>query len=297
MRIDIKQVRSEYTNSTRTLTKLEDQMSQLINMMGNIKRKIDTGIPSNMEDNPQREGKEHVKAIALQSGKVLSSPETTSSETIVEKSDEPQEVLLEAKDEPESKEVITPVVGTEKEITKDFVGTRFPFPSRLEEKKKWNDNEFVSFPNLSKTLNVNLPLIELVEKVPKYAKFLKEMIASVRKLSVIILRKVPQNLKNLGSFTIPIEIRSIHFNRALCNLGASINLIPLSIFEKLKLVDLKTTQIILQLADRSLACPKGVLEDVLFKVRSFIIPKNFVVLDFEEDREISILLGRPSCHF
>ncbi|KAA3477438.1 Retrovirus-related Pol polyprotein from transposon opus [Gossypium australe] len=86
---------------------------------------------------------------------------------------------------------------------------------------------------------------------------------------------------NPGSFTIPIEIGSIHFKKALCDLGASINLMPLSIYEKLGLVD------------KSVVQPKGVLEDVLVKVRNFIIPMDFVVLDFEEDREIPILLGRP----
>ncbi|KAA3484178.1 Retrovirus-related Pol polyprotein from transposon opus [Gossypium australe] len=89
-----------------------------------------------------------------------------------------------------------------------------------------------------------------------------------------------------------LEIGSIHFNRALYDLGASISLMPLSIFEKLSLRDLKTTQITLQLANRSLIHPKGVLEYVLVKVRSFIIPTDFVVPGFEEHREIPILLER-----
>ncbi|KAA3487708.1 Retrovirus-related Pol polyprotein from transposon opus [Gossypium australe] len=102
-----------------------------------------------------------------------------------------------------------------------------------------------------------------------------------------------RTVKDLGSFTIPIEIESIHFNRALRDLRASINLMPLSIFEKLELENPKATQITLQLADKSSVHPKGVLEGVLVKVRSFIIPADFVILDFEEDRETSILLGRP----
>ncbi|KAA3486758.1 Retrovirus-related Pol polyprotein from transposon opus [Gossypium australe] len=105
--------------------------------------------------------------------------------------------------------------------------------------------------------------------------------------------KVPRKLKGLGSFIIPIEIGSIHFNEALFDLEASINLILLSSFEKLRLGDLRTTQITLQLADRSSVHLKRVLEDVLVKVRSFIIPADFVVLDFEEDWEIPILVGRP----
>ncbi|KAA3483922.1 Integrase, catalytic core [Gossypium australe] len=138
-----------------------------------------------------------------------------------------------------------------------------------------------------KTLNVNLPLIELIEKVLKYSNFLKEMMARRNKISVIISRQVPRKLKDPGSFSISIEIGSIHFNKALCDLGATINLMPLSIFQKLGLGDIKTTQIM------SLVRPKGVLEDVLIKVQSFIIPADFVVLDFEKDPEVPILLGRP----
>ncbi|KAA3487060.1 Retrovirus-related Pol polyprotein from transposon opus [Gossypium australe] len=71
-------------------------------------------------------------------------------------------------------------------------------------------------------------------------------------------------------------------SNALCDLGTNINLIPLSIYEKLGIGELKNAKIILQLADRSLVQPKGVLEDVLVKVRKFTIPVNFVIIDFEE---------------
>ncbi|KAA3473652.1 myb-like protein A [Gossypium australe] len=95
-----------------------------------------------------------MKAIALRSSKALSSPEATTSETITENTE------------------------IEKEITKDYVGAKIPFPSRLEEKRKRDNDEFVCFVNLFKALNVNFSLIELIEKVPKYAKFLKEMVAT-----------------------------------------------------------------------------------------------------------------------
>ncbi|KAA3487784.1 hypothetical protein EPI10_031589 [Gossypium australe] len=146
------------------------------------------------------------------------------------------EESLEAEDEPGPEEVTTGVAEIVKEITKDSTGAKILFTSRLEEKQKQHDEEFVSFLNLFKTLNVNLPLIELIEKVPKYAKFLKEIMSTHRK----------------------IKIGSIYFNRGLCDLGASINLMPLSVFEKL----------------------------------DFIIPADFVVFDFGEDRKIPILLGR-----
>ncbi|KAA3474004.1 hypothetical protein EPI10_024339 [Gossypium australe] len=113
----------------------------------------------------------------------------------------------------------------------------------------------------------------------------KEHVKAMRSVqgSAIISRQVPQKLKNLEIFTISIEIGNIHFRKALCDLGASINLMSLSIYEKLRL----------QSIDRSLVHPKGVLEDVLAKVCSFINSVDFVILNFEEDREIPILLDRP----
>ena len=100
-------------------------------------------------------------------------------------------------------------------------------------------------------------------------------------------------MKDPGSFTIPYKIGNSIFERALCDLGASINLIPLSIFRWLGLGEARPTTVTLQLADRSLKHPQGVIEDVLVKVDKFIFPADFIVLDMEEEKEISIILGRP----
>lgn len=85
----------------------------------------------------------------------------------------------------------------------------------------------------------------------------------------------------------------MRFSKALCDLGASINLMSLSIYRKLGLRELKSPSITIQLVDRSLVHPKSVLEDVLVKVRQFLILAVFVILDFEDDHEILILFGRP----
>ena len=79
----------------------------------------------------------------------------------------------------------------------------------------------------------------------------------------------------------------------MCDLGASINLMPLSIFRRLGLGEALLTIVTLQLADRSLKHPRWVIEDVLVKVDKFIFPTDFIVLDMEEDKEIPIILGRP----
>ena len=83
------------------------------------------------------------------------------------------------------------------------------------------------------------------------------------------------------------------FERALCDLGANINLMPLSIFRRLGLGEARPTTVTLQLVDRFLKHSRGVIEDVLVKVDKFIFPMDFIILNMEEDKEISIILGRP----
>ncbi|XP_015163505.1 uncharacterized protein [Solanum tuberosum] len=103
--------------------------------------------------------------------------------------------------------------------------------------------------------------------------------------------RLPKKLKDLGSFTVQITIgQSVHA-RGLCDLGASINLMPLSLYQKLGLGSPKRTTVILQPADRSIARTEGAVEDVLVQVGSLIFPVDFVVLDFEADSEV------PCIHF
>ena len=95
------------------------------------------------------------------------------------------------------------------------------------------------------------------------------------------------------SFTIPCFIGNSIFEKTFCDLGASINLMALSIFRKLGLREVNPTTITLQLADTSLTHPRGIIEDVLVKVDKFIFQADFIVLDMEEDKEVPIILGRP----
>ncbi|XP_062104099.1 uncharacterized protein LOC133815260 [Humulus lupulus] len=120
-----------------------------------------------------------------------------------------------------------------------------------------------------------------------------ETVKLTEECSAILQKKLPQKVKDPGSFTIPCTIGGSSFDKALCDLGASINLMPLSVFKKLGVGEVKPTTITLQLADRSLTYPRGVIEDVLVKMDKFIFPADFVVLDMEEDHEIPIILGRP----
>ena len=141
--------------------------------------------------------------------------------------------------------------------------------------------------------------------MPNYAKFLKDILNSKKKIaeegivnltttcSAVIQRSLPAKMKDPRSFTIPYSIGKYEFKKALCDLGASINLMPLSVVRRLSLGELTPTTITLQMADRSMAQPEGVLEDVLVKVGKFIFPVDFVVMKMEEDNQVPLLLGRP----
>ena len=104
-------------------------------------------------------------------------------------------------------------------------------------------------------------------------------------------KKLPPKLKDPGRFTIPCAIGNAIFERALCDLGASINLIPWSIFKKLKLGEARPKTVTLKLADQSLTHLCGIIEDVLVKVDKFIFPIDFIILDMQEDKDVPIILG------
>ena len=157
-----------------------------------------------------------------------------------------------------------------------------------------------------KKLHINIPFADALEQMPSYVKFMKEILSNKRRLSdfeivnlieecsAILQRKLPQKLKDPSSFTIPCIIGNSIFEKALCDLGASIILMPLSIFRRLGLGEAYPTTVILQLADMSLKHPKeGLIEDVLVKVDKFIFSADFIILDMEEEKEIPIILGRP----
>ena len=111
--------------------------------------------------------------------------------------------------------------------------------------------------------------------------------------STIIQRKLPPNLKDLGSFTVPCTIEEHYIGKDLCDLGVSVNLMSFSIYRKLQIGEAMPTSVSLQLTDRTLAFPRGVIEDVLVKVDKLLLPTDFIILDMDEDKDVPIILGRP----
>ncbi|XP_019257998.1 PREDICTED: uncharacterized protein LOC109236256 [Nicotiana attenuata] len=251
------------------LKNLERQMGQLASAQNT---RLVGDLPSDNEANP----KASLNAVSLRN-------ESTS-----EKSKEPEKPVEEAVDEQPLPLVARPLP---------------PFPQRLQKVK---DNvAYKKFFHILKQVKINIPLVDILQEVPKYAMYVKDIVANKRRLTEFetvaltekcssrIQSKLPRKLKDPGSFTIQISIGKHAVGRALCDLGASINLMSLSVFRQLGLGELRPTTVILQLFDRSLAHPEGVIGDVLFQMGSFIFPADFIILDYEPDQEVPFILGRP----
>ncbi|GKG02428.1 reverse transcriptase domain-containing protein [Tanacetum coccineum] len=111
--------------------------------------------------------------------------------------------------------------------------------------------------------------------------------------SAVVLKKLPEKLGDPGRFLIPCDFSEFDSYLALADLGASINLMPLSIWKKLKLPGLTETKMVLEFADRTISKPTDVAENVFVKVGKFYFPTDFVVLDFIADPRVPLILGRP----
>ncbi|GJW91451.1 reverse transcriptase domain-containing protein [Tanacetum coccineum] len=181
-----------------------------------------------------------------------------------------------------------------------------PYPSRVEyEKKGENDKvQIQKFWEMFKKIHVNITLADALILMPKYQKMLKSLLSNKEKLnemantpvsencSAIILKKLPEKLEDPGQFLIPCTFSELKC-KALADLGASINLMPFSVYTKLGLPALQSTRMTLELANCSLCVPKGIARDVLVPVGRLTFPADFVVVDFECDYRVPLILGRP----
>ncbi|XP_062114286.1 uncharacterized protein LOC133825345 [Humulus lupulus] len=185
---------------------------------------------------------------------------------------------------------------------------KVPFPQALRPAGKILENRGEILENLTQ-VKINLPLLHIIKQVPAYAKIIKDLCTVKRKhhvkktaflteqLSAVIEQKTPQKYKDPGCPTISCQIWTHEFSQALLDLGASVNLMPYSVYSQLGLGEIKTTSIVLQLADHSIKKPRGIVEDVLVQVDKFYYPVDFLILDTQSvvnmESKIPIILGRP----
>ncbi|GJY71489.1 reverse transcriptase domain-containing protein [Tanacetum coccineum] len=185
--------------------------------------------------------------------------------------------------------------------------TSLPYPSRLaKEKIREKDDILASkFMEIFRNLHFELSFADALIHMPKFAPMFKKMLNNKDKLieltktplnencSAVVLKKLPKKLGDPGRFLIPCDFSEFDNCLALADLGASINLMPLSIWKKLGLPGLNDTKMVLELADRTISKPTGVAENVFVKVGKFYFPADFVVLDFIADPRVPLILGRP----
>nr|GEZ71950.1 reverse transcriptase domain-containing protein [Tanacetum cinerariifolium] len=155
-----------------------------------------------------------------------------------------------------------------------------------------------------KQLHLNITLTEALVLMPKYQKMLKALLSNNEKLqelantplnenySAVILKKLPEKLGDPGKFLILCGFSELKC-KALADLGASINLMPLSVWKKLGLPDLIPIRMTLELANRAICTPDGIARDVFVPVGKFTFPADFVVVDYESDPRFPLILGRP----
>ncbi|XP_076921175.1 uncharacterized protein LOC143582519 [Bidens hawaiensis] len=180
---------------------------------------------------------------------------------------------------------------------------KLPYLGRLQMDRDEEQN--AKFLELLKQLHLNVPFLEALTQMPKYAKFHKDILTNKQKLvkvssvplsagcSAVLQSKLPKKMADPGSFTIPCILGDDTVSHALADLGASINLMSYSVFSRLGLGEPRPTRMSIQLADRSVKYLRGIVENMLVRIGKFIFPVDFVILDMNEDDSVPLILGRP----
>ncbi|KAL4355065.1 hypothetical protein GQ457_06G013840 [Hibiscus cannabinus] len=284
-------------NHDATLKSLETQVGQISQLLSS--RQIE-GFPSDIEV-AKGATHEQCKAITTRSGKILKNNKEEMAVNPPAAMDKPAEADTPAQAE-EDHNIPLPTIGENSAETstaqlEEPIEKRPPppFPQRLKNQKQ--DYQFKKFLDILKQVHINLPLVEALQQMPNYAKFLKDMVTRKRIIEefetaaatetclALMHNKVPAKKTDPYSFTIDCLIGHNYPTKALCDPGASINLMPKSVFQKLGIGEAKPTTVILQLADHSYVQPEGKIEDILVQVDKFIFPADFLILDYKPSIE------------
>ncbi|RDX98290.1 hypothetical protein CR513_18812, partial [Mucuna pruriens] len=176
------------------------------------------------------------------------------------------------------------------------------FLHSLVARKPESDEELL---NMFRKVEINIPLLDAIKQIPKYAKFLKELCEKDESIVSVLTRNenfteeaqtLPKKCRDPGIFSVSCTIGECTFVDAMLDLGASINVMPTSIYKALNFDDLEPTGMTIQLANKSIVQPLGILEDVLVQVNELIFRVDFYVLDMEDEtsrKESTLILGRP----
>ncbi|CAN6579318.1 unnamed protein product [Malus baccata var. baccata] len=269
-----------YANRDKRMDELEKQVGQIAEFMGQFREQ--GKLPSSTVANP-RGGVETAKAITLRSGKEVgtepkpskSAPKEDEKLKIEEEEQAKATARIEQSLSQPPKHSNSATIGKEGpiQVNSNVIPPNVPFLSRFLQAK--NEEEEKDVLETFRKVHVNIPLLNAIKQIPKYAKFLEKLCTTRKRIrekvvvhvsenvSAMLQRKLPPKCKDPGSFTIPCVIGNTRFDHAMLDLGASTNVMPYSVYASMNLGKLKNDGVIIQLADRSNAYPKGVLEDVL----------------------------------
>nr|GEU42589.1 hypothetical protein [Tanacetum cinerariifolium] len=320
MQTQINNVKNELRNEMKT--SIQASMSNLTNELKNMMDsffQMNTAstsgsrpLPRNTIANP----KSKLKAITTRSGLVLDGPSVPMPLPFINpKEDERAEETLTDQDLVEyTIKVPPPLVQKAKPPSlrnyvvyqRDPRRPHIPYPSRMNQEKQQEKDEIHvhKFWKMFKQLHINITLADALILILKYQKMLKALLSNKEKLlelantplnencSAIILKKLPEKLRDLGKFLISCGFSELKC-KALADLGAGINLMPLSVWKKLGLPKLISTRMTLELANRAICTLDGIARDVFVPVGKFTFLANFVIVDYKSDPRVPIILGRP----
>nr|GEU87355.1 reverse transcriptase domain-containing protein [Tanacetum cinerariifolium] len=281
-------IQNQYQNLQIQMANLTDMVTKLVS--SNTASSSGSGtLPSNTITNP----KEELKGITTRSGVAYQGPTNSTPSKVVKQG---TEVTKDQVKTPSS-QISAPMPNVKSSI---------PYPSRRDnERRRDQANEQIEkFYEIFKDISFEISFMDALILMPKFASTLKALIGNKEKLSemartpmnehclTVILNKLPRKLRDPSKFLIPCEFPGMDECLALAHLGASINLMPLFVWEGLSLPELTPTCVTLELTDRSVSKPIGIAKDFLFKVGVFHFPADFVVLDFEPDPRVPLILAR-----
>jgi hypothetical protein len=230
-------------------------------------------------------GLEHVQAVVtLRSGKQVDNQ-------VVHPEENPAAQEGQGSRSVEKRDAEPSTLALTKETPPRSFTPKASYPDRLIAPKK--GGKFEDIPEVVKQVQINIRFLDAIQQVPSYAKFLKDSITVKQKTNVpkkvclteqvssILQCRLPIKYKDPGCPTISCTIGVSHIEKALLDLGASVNLLLYSVYLQLGVGELKPTSMTLQLANRSVMIPRGIVEDVLIKVDKFYFPVDFILLDTE----------------
>ncbi|GJV88770.1 reverse transcriptase domain-containing protein [Tanacetum coccineum] len=313
----MRNMQDQNQNLQNQMTNLTDMLSKFVNF-NTASTSGSRTLPSNTITNP----KVDLKGITTRSGVAYQGPKipTTSSsppkvverETEVTKDTVPPTnngstkdvqptVVQDQSQVPNSEPIVAPVSASMPNLKPSIL-----YPSRRndERRREKANDQIEKFYEIFKDLSFKISLTYALILMPKFASTLKALIGNKEKLSkmartplnehcsAVILKKLPKKLGDPGKFLIPCDFLGMVECLDLADLGASIDLMPLSVWKKLSLLELTPTCMTLELADRSITQPIGIAKDVYLKVGKFKFPADFVVVDFDADPRVSLILGR-----